>query len=330
MKIVIFAEGPSVKLISDAFEGKSEFELVGTASSQDKLIQIMNSHKQIVAICDITNNTNFMVKMESIAQQKKMKLVVMVKDVNQGFDALSKGAIEMVVLPKGQDKDSISLKSFNAILQTKIRKIYKEYDVDERPLKKNLTFNKSVHKVVGIGSSTGGTEVMLEILKQLPADGPPVLVVQHMPAVFTKLYAKRLDGECKMTVWEAQDGDEVRPGLVLIAPGDRQMRLEQRGGKFIVTCRKEEKVGGHMPSVDVLFDSIVQEVGKNSIAVMLTGMGRDGADAMLRMRNKGAYTIGQDQKTCMVYGMPKAAFEIGAVEIQAPPKDMPRLIMNRA
>lgn len=183
-------------------------------------------------------------------------------------------------------------------------------------------------KIIAIGSSTGGTETVLEILKQLPAGSPPVLVVQHMPPVFTKIYATRLHNNCTMSVWEARDGDELRPGLVLIAPGELQMSLERRDGKLIVRCLEGEKVNGHCPSVDVLFSSVAKVSGKKALGVILTGMGADGAKGLLEMRQAGAFTLGQDEKSAVVYGMPKAAHEIGAVAKQAPLGEIPRLIQE--
>lgn len=328
MKVLIYAEGEIAKIITTVFGARPEYQIVATLTSIDALRREMAAHKQVVIICDVTKSMSVLNSLEDEIKQKNLKILCISKTVSEGFNGLSKGAVEMAVLPDDIGNTGNTMNSFGNIIRSKVNKIYKEYDVEDRVLKKVYTFNKSTHKIITIGSSTGGTEVMLEILKDLPADVPPILIVQHMPAVFTQLYAKRLNTICKMTVWEAQDGDEVRPGLALLAPGNRQMRIEQRGGKYVVTCRKEEKVGGHMPSVDVLFKSVAKEVGGNAIAVMLTGMGRDGAEGMLELRQKGAYTIGQDEKSCMVYGMPKAAYDIGAVQIQANIPDISKLIMK--
>jgi len=139
-----------------------------------------------------------------------------------------------------------------------------------------------------------------------------------MPPGFTKMYAERLNRDCKIEVREAKSGDAVRRGLALIAPGDMQMRVVKVGGSYTVNCFKGEKVSGHCPSVDVLFNSVAIAAGRNAVGVIMTGMGRDGASGLLKMRESGAYTIGQDEASCVVYGMPMAAYNIGAVAAQAP------------
>ncbi len=174
-------------------------------------------------------------------------------------------------------------------------------------------------RLIVIGASTGGTEAVLEVVKQLPADFPPIVVAQHMPPGFTNMYAKRLDGICKMEVREAKNGDALKRGLILIAPGNLQTRVIAIGNSLTVSCRPDVKVNGHSPSVDVLFHSVASAaVCRDSIGVILTGMGTDGAEGLLSMRRNGAYTIGQNKSSCVVYGMPMAAQKIGAVTIEAP------------
>lgn len=172
--------------------------------------------------------------------------------------------------------------------------------------------------VIAIGASTGGTEAILEVVRQFPARMPGIVITQHMPSGFTAMYAERLNRICKLEVREAKHGDKVQPGLVLLAPGGLQMRVVRMGSGYAVSCTEEEKVSGHRPSVDVLFDSVATHVRSRAIGVILTGMGADGAAGMLRMRRAGAYTIGQDKETCVVYGMPMEAFKIGGVCMQAP------------
>ncbi|CZR95772.1 Chemotaxis response regulator protein-glutamate methylesterase of group 2 operon [Clostridioides difficile] len=172
--------------------------------------------------------------------------------------------------------------------------------------------------VIAIGASVGGTEAILEIIKDLPKSTPGVVVVQHMPAIFTDMYAQRLDKQCVMNVREAKNNDRVERGNVLIAPGGYQMKLHVNKDGYYVTCKKGEKVSGHCPSVDVLFDSVAEVAGKNSIGIILTGMGSDGANGLLKMREKGSFTIGQDEKSCIVYGMPMVAFDRGSVVLQLP------------
>lgn len=195
-------------------------------------------------------------------------------------------------------------------------------------VKPQLTHSRYGNQLIAIGSSTGGTEAVFAFLTKLPQDMPPILIVQHMPPVFTKLYADRLNVNCKIEVREAANGDELYPGLALIAPGDRQMCLTRRGGKLAVECVRTDKVSGHCPSVDLLFETVAAAMGDKATGVIMTGMGKDGAQGMLKMHDRGAYTIGQDPESCIVYGMPKAAFDLGAVDIQAPPEKIPELLQK--
>ena len=188
--------------------------------------------------------------------------------------------------------------------------------------------NENKIRVIAIGASTGGTEAILSILKQLPSNIPGIIIVQHMPAVFTQMYAQRLNANTEFNVKEAKTGDVVAHGSVLVAPGDYHMKLKKTGARLSVECIKDEKVSGHCPSVDVLFESVAQEFGKNSIGVILTGMGRDGAQGILRMKNEGAETIGQDEESSVVYGMPKSAYELGAINYQLPLHKIPEKIIS--
>lgn len=182
-------------------------------------------------------------------------------------------------------------------------------------LKENVDWGKTI---IAMGASTGGTEAIHQVVRELRQDIPGIVMVQHMPVGFTAMYAERLNKECEVTVKEAKSGDIVRRGQVLLAPGDKQMRLVKVNGVYQVECRMGPKVSGHCPSVDVLFESVAKTAGRDAIGVLMTGMGRDGAKGLLEMKRKGAVTIGQDEKTCIVYGMPKEAYEIGAVTYQVP------------
>lgn len=177
--------------------------------------------------------------------------------------------------------------------------------------------NKIKVLITAIGASTGGTEAILKILKKLPKNFPPILITQHMPPGFTKMYADRLNKICNIEVREALNGDRVKQGLALIAPGDKHMKLNKDEKGYYVTCTKGEKISGHCPSVDVLFNSVAEIAGENSVGIILTGMGKDGAAGLLNMKKAGAFTIGQDEKSSVVYGMPMVAFNNGAVMIQA-------------
>jgi len=172
--------------------------------------------------------------------------------------------------------------------------------------------------VIAIGSSTGGVEALRVVLTAMYADTPGIVVVQHMPAGFTKSFADRLNQECAMVCKEAEDGDRVMAGRILIAPGDHHLEVVRSGGHYRVKLSQGPKVNGHRPSVSVMMHSVAKCAGSNASAAMLTGMGKDGADGMLAMRKAGAGTVAQDEATCVVYGMPKVAFEIGAAQVVRP------------
>jgi two-component system chemotaxis response regulator CheB len=185
------------------------------------------------------------------------------------------------------------------------------------------------NRIIAIGASTGGTDAILEVLKGLGRDIPGIVMVQHMPVGFTGMFAKRLDGQCALNVREAVNGDRVIPGLALLAPGgDSQMRIRRDAQGFVVEIKEDERVNGHRPSVGALFDSVANEAADQAIGVILTGMGSDGARELLKMRQKGASTIGQDEASCIVYGMPRVAYEVGAVQYQLSLKDIPGKIMS--
>lgn len=166
------------------------------------------------------------------------------------------------------------------------------------------------------------------MVKDFPIDMPGVVITQHMPPVFTKMYADRLNNLCLMEVKEAETGDIVLPGRILIAPGDRHMELIRRGNNYFVECFTGDKVNGHCPSVDVLFNSVAEKAGSSAIGIILTGMGYDGAKGLMKMKQRGAYTIGQDEQSSVVYGMPKVAYDIGGVTKQASLRNIPQLIYS--
>jgi len=167
--------------------------------------------------------------------------------------------------------------------------------------------------IIAVGASTGGTEALRELLMLMPADAPPIIVTQHMPEAFTKSFAARLDGLCKVTVCEAEDNQRLLSGHVYIAPGHSHLMLKRNGDHYVTKLDKAPPVNHHRPSVEVLFKSVAQAAGKQAIGVMLTGMGKDGAVAMLEMREAGAYNFAQDESSCVVFGMPREAIAVGAV-----------------
>jgi two-component system chemotaxis response regulator CheB len=173
---------------------------------------------------------------------------------------------------------------------------------------------KTTEKVVVIGASTGGTEALRLYLEAMPHDAPGTVIVQHMPEHFTTAFAKRLDTTCRMTVKEAVDGDTVLPGRALIAPGNRHLLLKRSGARYYVEVKDGPLVSRHRPAVDVLFRSAARYAGKNAIAVIMTGMGDDGAKGMKELKEAGAATLAQDEESCVVFGMPKEAIRLGAVD----------------
>ena len=252
----------------------------------------------------------------------------------KALEALECGAVEVVEKNMGADRvNDLMLevtRKVRAAASAKVgRKAIGAQKVAARatgakPLK---TSNRvSSDQVLAIGASTGGTEALSRIFERLPADTPGTLVVQHMPAGFTAQMAERLDLNSAMTVREARGGEYLEPGLALIAPGDHHMILKRMGGRYRIELRSGPRVSRHKPSVDVLFSTVAEAAGDKAIGVILTGMGRDGAAGMKKMHDAGAYNIGQDEDSCVVYGMPREAFEIGALDEVSPLNHIPEKI----
>jgi two-component system chemotaxis response regulator CheB len=189
---------------------------------------------------------------------------------------------------------------------------------------------ETTHKIIALGASTGGTEALKVVLQSLPKQCPGIVMTQHMPQGFTAAFAKRLDGLCQIEVKEAADGDWVVPGRALLAPGDFHLKLDRDGARYIVRVVDGPRVSRHKPSVDVLFESVARIAGKNALGAIMTGMGGDGAAGLLSMRKAGAVTIGQDEASCIVYGMPKEAAKAGAVQVVSPLDEIPSHIMSFA
>lgn len=251
--------------------------------------------------------------------------VILVSSLNlRVFDALEGGAVDFVRKPDGsQSKDEFINTLTQKIVVSAYAKVRTSYPAraaqtlaagEAVPLGPKLILDRAV---IGLGASTGGTEATLEVMKRLPADIPAMVIVQHMPPGFTKMYADRLNRLCAMEVREAVDGDELHRGLALVAPADFQCRVVRIGNQYRVACKSGDRVSGHRPSVDVLFQSMADAVKTKMVGIIMTGMGHDGSEGLLAMRRAGAYTIGQDKESSVVYGMPMVAFDIGAVQIQA-------------
>lgn len=248
--------------------------------------------------------------------------VVMISSLSgRVFDAMAAGAVDFVAKPSGATREAL-IEFIQTELPVKIKiasiaKIKQKKNIKAENPNKDISLKNCNENIIAIGASTGGTEAIASVVKGFRPDIPGVVVVQHMPPGFTQMYANRLNDCSAVVVKEARSGDIVRPGQVLIAPGgDCHMQLLKKDGIFQVILKKAPKVNGHCPSVEVLFESVAKVVGKHAVGIILTGMGSDGAKGLLSMRKAGAHTIGQDESSCVVYGMPKVAYEIGAVEYQ--------------
>jgi len=260
------------------------------------------------------------------------------------FDAMHNGAIDFVGKPgstPGFDESKFITEIIQKIKiaskahthrygdQTAVRPAAKP-TAPTAPTTRPTVSGASSRNLIAIGASTGGTEAIIEVVKHFPANTPGVVIVQHMPPVFTKMYAERVDRICAMSVKEARNGDRVTQGTILIAPGgDEQMYLRQDASGYYVHISPGAKVSGHCPSVDVLFDSVSKIAGRNAVGVILTGMGADGAKGLTSMKQTGAHTIGQDEESCVVYGMPMEAYKRGGVSEQLPLSKIGNAVLRR-
>lgn len=296
-------------------------EVVASARDPFEARDMIVKYKPDVMTLDIEmpkmNGIEFLKK---LMPQYPMPVVMLSSLSDKVFDALNAGAVDFVAKPALTDKKNLEeFISKELPVKIKIASTAKIGNIKKTivpTLTENLS-NDNKELILAIGASTGGTEAIAAIIKDFGPDIPGTVVVQHMPAGFTEMYAKRLNDQCRVQVKEAKNGDRVLPGQVLIAPGgDCQMRLIRANGVYQVEIKPGPKVSGHCPSVDVLFESVAKCAKNRALGIILTGMGGDGAKGLLEMRKAGARTIGQDESTCIVYGMPKVAFDIGAVECQ--------------
>ena len=256
--------------------------------------------------------------LRKLMPQYPLRVVVISSLSDKVFDAMSAGAVDFVAKPavsnRRQLEDFIRNELLVKIKIASTARIGNFKRVVMAQQQQSLSSRKS-NLIVAIGASTGGTEAIFSVVKDYGTDIPGIVCVQHMPPGFTAMYAKRLNDQCRIQVKEAETGDRVLPGHMLIAPGgDRHMHLVKVGEGYQVEVKAGPKVNGHCPSVEVLFESVAKAAGADAVGIILTGMGGDGAKGLLSMRRAGARTIGQDESTCVVYGMPKVAYDLGAVE----------------
>lgn len=308
----------------DALQG---IEVAGVAHSAEEAKEKLISLSPDVMTLDVEmprmNGIEFLRK---CLPEKPIPVIVISSSATHGaFDAMSAGAIEFVRKPVGGTKAELNkfivrvatIIRYARIVNLQPKKVVQRVaEAAASPL--SIVGEPRKDIVIAIGASTGGTDALVEILKRLPKNTPPVIITQHMPPTFTKMFAERIDRISPMSAKEAEDGDRLKQGQIIVAAGGLQMRLMKDARGYYVSSRPGEKVSGHCPSVDVLFSSVAETAGANAVGVILTGMGGDGAEGLLKMRNAGAYTIGQDEETCVVYGMPAVAFKKGAVVTQLP------------
>jgi two-component system chemotaxis response regulator CheB len=266
--------------------------------------------------------------------------VVMVSSLTEAgcqttLRALELGAVDFITKPKLDLREGMEELAQDIIAKVKaaavatvkrqasgVRREMTPITPHPSPLTSRGAMIKTTDKIIAIGSSTGGTEAVKEVLEVLPPNTPPILITQHMPERFTKTWADRLNSLCRISVKEAEDGDSVLPGHALIAPGSYHMTLVRSGARYTVNINQEPPVNRHRPSVDVMFASVARYAGANAVGVILTGMGGDGAKELLAMKQAGAFTIAQDEGSCVVFGMPKEAIKLGGVDQVLPLVDI--------
>lgn len=329
IKVLIVDDSAIVrKIFSEELSTEPDIEVVGTAPdpfvARDKIIR----QKPDVITLDVE-----MPRMDGLTFLKKLMHhypipVIIVssltpKGSKMALEAIELGAVEVLSKPGGTysvGDMSVQLKEkIRAAARVKLNRTRVSTPAPLTDVKLILKpLSETTQKIIAIGASTGGTEALKEVLVNLPLNIPGVLIVQHMPAQFTKAFAERLNNLCQIEVREAKDGDSILNGQALIAPGNFHMILRRSGARYYVNVKDGPLVHHQRPAVDVLFNSVAQNAGSNAIGVILTGMGADGAHGMLKMKEGGARTIAQDEESCVVFGMPKEAVKLGAVDRVVP------------
>ena len=326
-------------ILSRVLSEVHDINVVGLAKDPYEARELIITYRPNVIILDIE-----MPRMDGITFLKKLQKnypvpVIMCSGAapsnsHAALQSIELGAVDFVSKPaKGGSKAlrqlSVDLieKIRAAVIANPIRPEIPESASTFSPSCKASSIDPSKY-IIALGASTGGTEAIKLLLSNVPEDFPPIAIVQHMPEGFTKSFAERLDQFCAMRVTEAVDGDQLTPGRVFIARGGTQLTLGASKNPWRLQYGDSEQVNRHCPSVDVLFDSVAKKAGKQAIGILLTGMGDDGAKGLLNMRNAGAITFGQDKKSCIVYGMPKIAADLGALQHVASPDQIPRMVIQ--
>lgn len=343
IKVLVIDDSALIRnILKEIINEQSDMTVVGSAPDPLVAREMIRSLNPDVLTLDIEMpNMNGLSFLKRLMRVRPMPVVMLSSHTQEGSDiafrALAMGAVDFVGKPvAGETTDD----DYTQLIVEKIRGAYAARDkiepldinraVDADEVLPNLgNTNVAQSKLIAIGASTGGAEALKDILTAMPEDCPPILIAQHMPGTFTKLFAKRLDGLCKITVKEAEDEEPALPGHAYVAPGGFHLRVERHGSRgYGVKLAQDPPVNLHRPSVDVLFQSTAEMVGGDAVGVILTGMGKDGAAGLLAMRQKGAFTIAQDEASSIVFGMPKEAIEIGAAMTISPLNQVARRIMS--
>lgn len=330
IKVLVVDDSSLVrKIVTDILEKDPDIKVVGTANNGKTAIFRNQELDPDVITMDIE-----MPILDGLAALKqimstKPKPVIMMSVLTQHgaeatFKALELGAVDFI--PKPSTLMSMSVEEIGDLLIRKVKSVAKSklniHKIEDERIKSGLqttevkpVLKDTSDKIVAIGTSTGGPSALINVFNKFPEKFPsPVLVVQHMPEGFTAAFSKRLNDSSNLNVKEAEDGDDVLPGHGYVAPGHSHMDIVKKGDKYKIRVFKADKVSGHMPSIDVLFNSVAEYAGNRSVGVIMTGMGKDGAEGLLRIKGKGGYTIAQNEETSVVYGMNRVAVEIGATD----------------
>lgn len=306
------------QILTKGIQVDKNIEVVATAvdpyDARDKILEF----EPDVVTCDIEmpkmNGIEFV---KRLIPQYPVPVIVVSSVSDKVFDAMNAGAVEFVSKPNASSPDSVQ--NFIIDLIAKIKAASKAKVGVKEIADTFSNQRKSLHKheMIAIGASTGGTEAIFSVLSQLPLGLPGIVIVQHIPPVFSNMFAERLNNQTHFTVKEAANGDIIQSDHVYLAPGDKHIQVRKGEKGYFLKVFQGAKVSGHCPSVDVLFQSVAEMVGDKALGVILTGMGYDGAKGITLMKRRGAMTLGQDEASCVVYGMPKAAYELGGVSKQS-------------
>ncbi|MDF1616290.1 protein-glutamate methylesterase/protein-glutamine glutaminase [Petrocella sp. FN5] len=306
------------EILSRGIQIDPSIMVVATAIDPYDAVDKILEFEPDVVTCDIEmpkmNGIEFI---RRLMPQYPVPVIVVSAVSNKVFDAMNAGAVEFVSKPSAHSPESVQ--GFILELVGKIKAASKaSVKINEKPIVVEKNDHQEIKQfdLIGIGASTGGTEAIFKVLKQLPSDMPGIVIVQHIPPVFSAMFAERLNNQTHFTVKEAVNNDIIKKNHVYLAPGDQHIQVKKSGAGYSLKVYFGEKVSGHCPSVDVLFLSIAEQVGSRAMGVLLTGMGYDGAKGITAMKRKGAITIGQDEASSVVYGMPKVAYELNGITKQ--------------